>query len=148
MLKHDADDGDEFAHPEIMRVAFVRHKEGLVEVVGPDGVEGGDVARHAGHERGQQGGERQAEQAGRTVFFHERKDDAVVVVFGDAVVNALLDLVVGQFVRGVGGDQRGDFVRIHLFAERVAHGFDSGGRIGRVGVFHGGHGLGCRPPAQ
>ena len=37
---------------------------GLVEVVGEDSVEGGDVAGHAAHEAGQQRGEAEAENAG------------------------------------------------------------------------------------
>jgi len=43
--------------PRIVFIALVRGDVGLVEVVSPDGVEGGDVAGHARHERRQQRGE-------------------------------------------------------------------------------------------
>ena len=69
--QQDAGHRDEFAHPEIMGVALVRHDVGLIKVVGPDGVERGDVAGHAGHERREQRRQRQTQQPGRTVFLDQ-----------------------------------------------------------------------------
>ena len=58
---------------------------GLIDVVGPDGVEGGDVAGHAGHEAGEEGGEAEAEDScGEEVEEHDR-DGEVVVIDGGAV---------------------------------------------------------------
>ena len=68
------------AHPEIVLVGALLVDVGLVDVVGPDGVEGGDVARHAGHEAGQQRGEAQAEHAGREVVQQQGGHGEVVVV--------------------------------------------------------------------
>ena len=55
---------------------------GLIDVVGPDGVEGSDVAGHAGHEAGEEGGQAQAEHAGREVVEQHDGDGQVVVVEG------------------------------------------------------------------
>src|ERR1035437_6927374 len=144
--QYDADHGDDLARQEIMMVTLALRKVGLIKVVGKNGVKRGYVARHAGHEGRQQRGQREAKQTGRTVSFHERKDDAVVIIFRDAVIKTLLDLIVGQFVGGIGGNQRSDFVRRNFyrgvfFAERFADGFHGGNGIGRGRIFHGGHGL-------
>src|ERR1700750_1973504 len=57
----------------------------LIDVVGPDGVEGGDVASHAGHEAGEEGGETEAEDScGEEVEEHDR-DGEVVVIDGGSV---------------------------------------------------------------
>ena len=63
--QEDPDHRDHPAHPHIVGVAAVGRDVGLVEVVGPDRVEGRHVARHARHERGQQRRQRQAQQARR-----------------------------------------------------------------------------------
>ncbi len=43
---------------------------------------------HARHEGGQQRGERETKQARRAIFFQQREDDAVVVDFGDGILEA------------------------------------------------------------
>ena len=59
-------------------VEFLVHVA-LVDVVGPDGVERGDVARHAGHERGHQRGQADAQHAvGEILREHGRHDHVVV----------------------------------------------------------------------
>ncbi len=70
---------------------------GLVDVVGPDGVEGGDVARHSGHEAGEQGGEAEAEDSGGKEVQEHDGDGEVVVV--DGVALAVED---GLAVEGIG----------------------------------------------
>ena len=55
---------------------------GLIDVVGPDGVEGGDVARHARHEAGQQGGQAEAKDAGWEIVQQHDGDGEVVVETG------------------------------------------------------------------
>ena len=45
-----SEDGRRFAHGEIVRVRAAGTKIRLIDVVGPDGVEGGDVSRHPAHE--------------------------------------------------------------------------------------------------
>ena len=86
--------GDRAPHPEVVLVGLLRGEVGLVEVVGPDRVEGGHVAGHARHERGEEGGEREAEQTRGAVLLDEREDHAVVVDLGDAVLDAVLEGVV------------------------------------------------------
>jgi len=46
--QQDARDGHGLAHVKVVLVAFVGGHVGLVKVVGPNRVEGRDVARHAG----------------------------------------------------------------------------------------------------
>ena len=75
-----------------MCIALVGRDVGLVEVVGPDGVEGGHVARHAGHEGGQQPGQRQAQQARADNTFDQRKNHAVVIVLTDASCSRVFSL--------------------------------------------------------
>ena len=58
---------------------------GLIDVVGPDGVEGGDVAGHSGHEAGQQGGEAEAEDSCRKEVEEHDGDGEVVVINGSSV---------------------------------------------------------------
>ena len=87
-----------------MAVALAGREIGLVEVIGPDRVEGGDVARHAGHEGSQQRGERQTKQARGAILFHEREDHAVVIVIFDREIDTLFDVGISQLGGGVGGD--------------------------------------------
>ncbi len=63
-----------------MRVGAFFVDIGLVDVVGPDGVEGGDVAGHSGHEAGEQRGEAEAEDSGREEVQEHDRDGEVVVV--------------------------------------------------------------------
>ena len=51
----DTRDGGEFCHPHVVFIGFPRGDVGLVNIVGPNGIEGGDVASHARHERGHEG---------------------------------------------------------------------------------------------
>ena len=81
----DADDGGPSAHLQVVRVARALVDVGLVEVEGPDGIEGGDVAGHAGHEAGEQRGEAEAENAGGEVVEQHVGDGEVVVEDGLAV---------------------------------------------------------------
>ncbi len=83
--EQDAADGGHAAHPEIVGVGAALVDVGLVDVVGPDGVEGGDVAGHAGHEAGEQRGEAEAEDAGGKEAKEHDGDGEVVVVDGGAV---------------------------------------------------------------
>src|SRR5271168_3317413 len=59
----DTADGGHAAHPEVVGVSAALVDVGLVDVVGPDGVEGGDVAGHAGHKAGEKGGEAETEDS-------------------------------------------------------------------------------------
>ena len=52
----------------------------LIDVVGEHGVERGDVARHAGHERRHQRRQSDAQHAGRIELRHQRGQHLVVVV--------------------------------------------------------------------
>src|SRR3712207_8899218 len=52
-----------FPYTTLFRSVYV----GLVDVVGPDGVEGRDVARHPAHERGQERGQTYPEHPRREV---------------------------------------------------------------------------------
>ena len=62
---------------------------GAVDVVGPDGGEGGDVAGHAAHESGDEGGDAQAEQARAAVSDeHEREHFVVGVLAGCLAASA------------------------------------------------------------
>ena len=82
----DATDGRHATHPEVVGVAGFLVDVGLVYVVGPDGVEGGDVASHSGHEAGEERGEAEAEDScGEEVEEHDG-DGEVVVVDGIALV--------------------------------------------------------------
>ena len=67
MESSDASDGGPSADGHVVLVGSAGVNVGLVEVVGEDGVEGGDVAGHAAHEAGQQRGEAEAEDAGGKV---------------------------------------------------------------------------------
>ena len=64
MLRDDAENRAPAAYADVMRVAFVLADIGLVDVVGPHGGEGADVAGHARHEAGDQRGDAEAEQPG------------------------------------------------------------------------------------
>src|SRR5262249_38131977 len=54
-------------HPKVMFVAGVWLDVGLIDVVGPNGVKGGDIAGHAGHEAGEKRGEAESEHSRRKV---------------------------------------------------------------------------------
>ena len=83
--ERDAADGGHAAHPEIVGVGGALVDVGLIDVVGPDGVEGGDVAGHAGHEAGEQRGEAEAEDSGWEEVEEHDGDGEVVVIDGGAV---------------------------------------------------------------
>ena len=81
-----------------MFVALALGKIRLIEVVSEHRVERRHVPSHTGHEGREQTGERQNEEPRRTIFFHQRENDAIVVLFGNTVVKAGLNLIVGQSV--------------------------------------------------
>ena len=81
----DASYGGHAAHPEIVGVGCLFVDVGLVDVVGPDGVEGGDVAGHSGHEAGEESGEAEAEDSGWEEVEEHDRDGEVVVIDGGAV---------------------------------------------------------------
>ena len=62
-----------------MRVAAVFVDVGLIDVESPYGVEGGDVAGHAGHEAGEQRSEAEAQDAGGEVVQEHVGDGEVIV---------------------------------------------------------------------
>ena len=98
---HDAEDRGHAAHPEIVPVAAVRSDVALIDVVGPDGVEGRDVARHARHERSHQRRQPQAQQAGGKILHEHHGDDQVVVQ---------LDVSLGSVLYAIDGlPPAGDF---------------------------------------
>ena len=81
---------------KIVRVGGALVDVGLVDVVGPDGVEGGDVRGHAGHETREQSGEAETEDSrGKVAQKHDR-DGEIVVVDGLAV--GVEDRVAGDSV--------------------------------------------------
>ncbi len=55
---------------------------GLIDVVGPDRVEGGDVAGHAGHEAGEQSGQAETEDSCWEEVQEHDGDGEVVVIDG------------------------------------------------------------------
>ncbi len=59
------DDGGDPPHPQQVGVRRLPVDDGVIDVVGPDGVEGADVARLAGHEAGEQRGDPEADQPAR-----------------------------------------------------------------------------------
>ena len=127
MDEDNAPDGRHAAHPEVVRVGALLVDVGLVDVVGPDGVECGDVARHSGHEAGQQGGEAEAQNAGGEEGEQHDGDGLVVVVDQDAV--GVDHVLAGD---GVGFD-RDDAVGVGLVQRQgLALGVDVGGGDGGV----------------
>ena len=58
---------------------------GLIDVVGPDGIEGGDVAGHAGHEAGEERGEAEAQDSSGEEMEEHDGNSEVVVIDGRAV---------------------------------------------------------------
>ena len=94
-----------------MRVAGLLVDEGAVDVVGPDGGEGADVAGHAGHEAGDQRGDAEAEQAGAAVADQHQRQHFVVAVLagglGDVLGDEVHDAAVGVLEHGE-GEQAGD----------------------------------------
>ena len=75
-----ADYGTPAAHGDIVRVGGVLADHGAVDVVSPDGGEGADVARHAGHEARDESGDAEAEQAGAAVARQHEGQDFVITV--------------------------------------------------------------------
>ena len=70
------------ADPQVVVVVAVLDDVGLPQVVGEDRVERRDVGRHAGHERREQAGDRQAQQAVGQQVAHQVEQRVVV---GDAL---------------------------------------------------------------
>ena len=96
----DADHRDDVAHPQVVPVGLAGADVALVQIVRPDGVERGDVAGHARHERGHQGGDADAQQArGAEPGEHHRHGH---VEIGGAVL--VLGQEVTQFVVHGDGD--------------------------------------------
>ena len=73
-----ASDGREPADPQVVVVVAVLDDVVLPEVVAEDGVERRDVGRHAGHERRQQTGDRQPQQAVGQQVAHQVEQRVVV----------------------------------------------------------------------
>ena len=90
-----ADDGAPAAHRYVMRVGRGLAHEGAIEIVGPDGGEGADVAGHPGHESGDQRGDAEAEQAGSHIARHHQREHIVIgMLAGDG--GALRDQMIRQ----------------------------------------------------
>ena len=71
---------DPAAHPDFGFVRGVLVDQGAVDVIGPNGGEGADVARHSGHESGNQSGDAEAEKARSAVACqHQRKNFVIAV---------------------------------------------------------------------
>ena len=64
----------------IMSIGRLFAQERAVDVIGPHGSEGADIARHPGHEPGDQGGNAQAEQAGAQIAGEHEGQYFVVTV--------------------------------------------------------------------
>jgi hypothetical protein len=79
----DARHGGYAAHVEVVAVGGVPVDVRLVDVVGPDGVEGRNVAGHPAHERGEQRRQADAEHPCREVVGHRVGDGHVVVVLAE-----------------------------------------------------------------
>src|SRR6202789_3876724 len=127
-----ADNGGPAAHGDVVLVGGALVHEGAVDVVGPDGGEGADVAGHAGHEACDERCDAESEQAGAAVADeHEREDFVVAVgrgcvdgVFADQVVER--NAVVGKAEADEAGKDDD---------ERDGHlegGADHGGHLGRA----------------
>ena len=121
-----------------MLIAFVPGEICLVKVVCENRVERRDISCHAGHERRQQCGKRQAQHAGGAVFLHKRENHAVVVVFRNAVVETLPNPRVAVSVLRGGGDERGNSLAIRFLAKSLIDCLHTGIGLGRIGGFHGG----------
>ena len=90
---NDADNGGQPSHYHIMSVLSLLVDQRLVDVVGPHGREGADVARHAAHKSGNQRCDAQPQQSGAHVAHHHQRQHLVVTVqsrIGSAVDNFLL----------------------------------------------------------
>ena len=61
-----------------MRVGRGLAKERAVQIVGPNGCEGADIARHARHESGDQRGDAQTQQARTHVARHHQRENVVI----------------------------------------------------------------------
>ena len=120
-------DGGHSPHPEVVCVGAFLVDVGLVDVIGPDGVECGDVAGHSRHEAGQQGGEAEAQDAGGEEGEQHDGDGLVVVVDQDSV--GIDHVLAGD---GIGLD-RDDAVGMCLVERQgLALGVDVGGGDGGV----------------
>ena len=64
---------------KVMRIGRMLADVALIKIVGPDGVERGDVARHAGHERCHQRRQSDAQHSGWIELSHERGQRLIVV---------------------------------------------------------------------
>ena len=76
----DADDRAPAAHLDFGFVRRVLVDQGAVDVIGPHGGEGADVARHSRHESGDQRGNAEAEQARSAVACQHQRQDFVITV--------------------------------------------------------------------
>src|SRR3954447_2211593 len=70
----DADDRDDAAHPEVVRVLAAPADVVLPDVIGEYRVERGHVGGHAGHEGRDEAGDRDSEHTRREIHAHERGD--------------------------------------------------------------------------
>src|SRR5467141_1603113 len=68
------------AHGNVMRVGLTLFDECAIDVVGPNGGEGADVARHPGHEAGDEGGDSEAEETRPAVARQHERQYFVVAV--------------------------------------------------------------------
>src|ERR1017187_4947183 len=75
-----AQDGAPAAHADVVGIGGFLAENGAVDIVGPDGGESADVAGHAGHEPGDQGGDTQAHQARSAVARQHDGEHFVVAV--------------------------------------------------------------------
>ena len=76
---HDAEDRRHPAHPKVMLIAGAAPDVRLINIVGPDSVEGGDIAGHSRHEAGHQCGQAQAQHPGGKVMAQHERDRHVVL---------------------------------------------------------------------
>lgn len=72
-----------------MLVGRVLANVGLINIIGPDRVESGRIARHAGHEGGHQGAKPQTQQTGREILVKHHRDDQVIVKLHDRLASLI-----------------------------------------------------------
>jgi len=111
---------------------------GLVDVVGPNGVEGSDIAGHSGHEAGEESGEAEAEDSGWEEVEEHNRDGEVVVIDRVAVgvedglivdwIGLLRNDAVGALVveRDCGNGARNDSCGAGRHVRRHTDGDDAG----------------------
>src|SRR5262249_16024439 len=68
------------AHTYVVIVATLAVNQWFINVVGPNGGEGSDVAGHAGHEASDERGDTEAQQAGAAVSGEDEREDVVIAV--------------------------------------------------------------------